>query len=451
MDFVTRIIKRTPPRSLLIAAAIVFLIAIGARVAFLATQPVKLAPDSLDYLKLANNIRAHGVFSLEDGPPFTPTIRRAPVYPIFLAAFIRSGEVWIGGVVGAQIVMDAIVAVFVFLLVLTAIPSLRWAVATGVVYALYPGVIYLTPTILSESLFIFLSVAGVLAVVIAFQNDSFKWIALGGILLGLAIQCRSIALPLPFLFSAFLILAPPVSAVSKLLSRRLVHSLLLIGCSALVVAPWAIRSTRLSESLVIVQGAGSALFYVGTRADWNQQDAESAWRKFATEDSLGRRLTMAKEPKELADADRLASELAFQNVRANPLGYLILRLRSFPYLFLTSFDSFTGVHKSFGTAYREGAWFILLLKATLLTGLSLTPTVLGLIGWLASWRAPATALAAVVWTYTAVVNFPIWIEYRYWVPAIPFLLVSATAGLHLLVTKARKQRGQRTNNPILED
>lgn len=439
MNFPTRITEPAPIRSLFVVGAAVFLIALSARVAFLETNGVQLTPDSADYILLAKNLRAHGAFSLEAEPPLTPTIRRAPLYPVFLAAFVRPGGISINGVVAAQIIMDAAVAVFVFLLVFMIIPSVRWAVGAGLTYALYPGAIYVTPSILSEPSFTFFLVAGVLSVVIAFQQDAPKWSAVGGILLGLAALCRTIALPLPFLFSAVLILIVGVCVVPMRFSRRLLHSALLIGCTALVVVPWTIRCTRLSERLVIVQGATSVLFYAGTRTDWNQKDQESLWRKFATEDPFGRRVTTAKTPKELADADQVGSELAFQNIRANPRGYLSLRARTFPFLFLTSFDNFTGLHKSFSMAYREGAWLTLFIKATLLIGFSLAPTILGVIGLWGSWRNVAAALASLVWIYTAAINFPMWIEYRYWVPVIPFLLVSSTAGLHLLVTKLNRK------------
>ena len=64
------------------AVLCVFVVALAARLTYIALVPPRLTPDSFDYLTLANNIRTHASFSLSTAAPYTPTIRRAPGYSL---------------------------------------------------------------------------------------------------------------------------------------------------------------------------------------------------------------------------------------------------------------------------------------------------------------------------------------------------------------------------------
>ena len=199
---------RATTKSVLWAVAAVFLLALCARTVFLSVQGVKLAPDTADYIRLAENMRAHGAFSLDVGAPFTPSIRRAPLYPAFLAAFIGSDGVSVAWAVAAQVGMDAAVAVLVLLLA-QAVLSLRWAVAAGLAYAIYPGAVYSPTHMVSEPLFTALTVAGTLLVLYGLLRDRLALTTVAGVMLGLATLCRPIALPLPFLLVGVALFVAP--------------------------------------------------------------------------------------------------------------------------------------------------------------------------------------------------------------------------------------------------
>ncbi|MBM3323997.1 hypothetical protein FJY69_11050, partial [candidate division WOR-3 bacterium] len=51
---------------------------------FKALEPVADAPE---YLRLADNLARHRLFSLDSAPPYRPDVFRTPVYPLFLAGF----------------------------------------------------------------------------------------------------------------------------------------------------------------------------------------------------------------------------------------------------------------------------------------------------------------------------------------------------------------------------
>lgn len=414
-------------RRVLYAMLFVFLLAFTARLAFFYQRGPVFTFDSGEYVCLAQNIRAHGAFSLDNAAPFSATIRRAPLYPVFLTPFLSSAGLATSAVAFVQATMDSLVAMMVMQLAMF-VASFRWAALAGVFYALHPGAIYFPTAILSEPLFTALIVLGTLAVVCGWRKDQLLLSALAGLAFGLATICRPISLPLPFLLVVVSFFGPRVS-------RRWRHASLLTGCAALVIAPWTARCTRASEQLVIVQSAGPVLFYVATRYDWDQKDEKTLWPRFREESPYGRRLSVSNTPKETADADRYGVRLGFQNVRAAPLAYLKSRLSSFPYLFLSSFDQFTGINSSFITVYKRHDWLPLILKAGLLLLFSLVPFILGVVGVVGSHRNLAGAFCATVWIYTLIINLPMWVEYRYWGPAVPFLLVSAVNGIQLLASR----------------
>lgn len=417
-------ISTQPKRSLLFYALVVFLVAAGARFTFLALRGPTLSPDSVDFIQLAQNLREHGAYSLETAPPFTPSIRRAPVYAFFLAALpVANANLPVAAAV-LQILLDAGVAVMVLLLALQSL-DLRWSIAAGLAYAIFPGAIYASTTVLTEPLFTALLVAGVLAAVLAFSKNRSRMTALAGVLLALAALCRPIALPIPVIFAV-------VYLLRRGSRRRWLHCAVLLGCTALVIAPWAIRTTQVSEQVVFINGASAVPFYVATRTDWDQKDQATLWTRFITEDEYGRRLAAAKSPKEVVEADRFGAGRGMQNIRANPKAYLSSRARTLPYLVITSFDNFTGFNESFRTLRQQGRVLKLALKLALLFLFSLLPFVLAWIGLIPSRRNLPAVLVAVVWLFMLAANLPMWVEYRFWVPAIPFLFVTAAHGAQFL-------------------
>src|SRR5438552_2794258 len=81
----TRTERGDDSRSILLTAMVVFLVALAARLAYLAWRGPVVTWDSGEYLRLARNLVEHGAYSLDTSPPFGPSIRRAPLYPWFLA------------------------------------------------------------------------------------------------------------------------------------------------------------------------------------------------------------------------------------------------------------------------------------------------------------------------------------------------------------------------------
>lgn len=405
-------------RSFILAMIGVFFAALAARLIFLFVRGATEAPDSADYLLLARNLLAHGRYSLDQSLPFSPSIRRAPLYPFFLAAMI-----WLRGAYSAstiavvQIVLDSLTAVGVFCLTRFLVSS-RGAILAGLFYGIYPGALVLSSKLISEPLFTFIFVYAIFALSLGWSSDRVRLTTLAGLLLGLAILCRPIALLTPPIFFLLSWTLPDVR-------RRFRHGIFLCAAAALVVLPWTLRCSLAAGQVVAVQSAGSVGFYVPSLVDQDQRDEAQLWPYFLTKDPYGQRLAAARTPAEMLEADRYGAQQAGRNIMAQPGKYLRSRLRTYPYLFITSFDGFTGVNQSWSDLLAHRAIGSLLLKLSMLLVFSALPLLLGLLGLLFIQRRIVAALCAGVWLYTLLIHLPMWIEYRFWIPAMPFLLVSA--------------------------
>jgi 4-amino-4-deoxy-L-arabinose transferase-like glycosyltransferase len=408
-------------RRMSLAAGVVFLLGAGARLAFLAWQGPKINPDSEKYLALARNLLAHGIYSLDAAMPLTPSVRFPPLYPTFIATLSLSGHSSPLAIAVAQAILGALTAVMMLLLALRVLPF-NWACFVALTYALHPGGIASASAILTETLFTAIVVCAIWVLAGSLQKNNLWLTAAGGLMLGLAILCRSMVLLLPFgIFGVILL---------QRRRRSFAHGLALIIGALLVIAPWTIRSSRVAGRLITVQDqyAVAAAFYVATRWDWNQNLV--CWSCF-TEEAKGLVAAARRSDdgeKEELRADKILLSKGIQGIRQSPGEYVASRARSFPYLFLSSYDSFTGIYRSYGILLAERDVLRLSAKLFLLFVFSLAPFLLGVVGLISSVESTPAMLCASVWVYMLVFHIPLWVEPRYWLPAIPFLLLSAGFG-----------------------
>ena len=413
----------------------VVVLALVARVLYLVFRGALLVPDSYDYLDLAGNLlRGHG-FSMDASPPFLPSIRRPPVYPLFLAAVSWTGRHQLTAVAVLQILADTWVTLAV-ILVARSVASPAIALGSGALYALHPGAVANCAVIQSECLFAALVLGGLVLVARGIDRQLLWSSALGGLVLGIAILCRAVALPLPLLIALALLFFPQIP-------RRGRHVLAMVSAIVLLVAPWAVRCTLAAGQPVLVQGTSGVMVYVAARYDWNQLDQTEVWHRFDRDpevQSLGINLgTLSRgtTAAEVAEFDRALTKLARQRILAAPVAYLTSRVQGIPYFLLTSYETLPGTALSFGELRRGRQWLILAVKGISFILFSLLPLVLGLVGLLHARRNLVALCCAAIWVYTAVIYFPMWREPRYWLPAIPFLCVSVAIGVELLLQGSR--------------
>ena len=374
-------------------------------------HPVRLAPDSAQYLQLASNIRAHAAFSFNTAPPLIPAIRRAPMYPIFLTLFGAVPRL-------AQSVLDALAAAMVCFL------GGRRAWWAGALYALHPGALYFVNAILSECLFTFLMTATVVLLVVALRRDDWRWAIAAGIAGALTILCRQIAAPI------FIVLA--------LLARRR-HVAAAFGAAALVaVAPWIVRCSVLAGRFVFVASAAPINFALATvPGKFNLNDQASVFQQqdYWSVDPCGRDTNLAQTPREAAEADAVCMHEALVNLRRYPGYYLRSRVSQLVHFPVTSFDFVTGSTLSVDAALAQRRWDIVTTKLVLYAIFSLAPLLLGMAGALFGARATENRLASAVWICTFLIYAPGYVEYRFFFPAVPMLLVSAAFAMKRITSR----------------
>lgn len=419
----------------------VFAVALSLRIGFLIGHGPGLGGDTEDYLRLTNNLTTTGIYGFDSPLSFTvsmkasiPTIRRPPTYPFFLALIGGWSEPNPLIVIIVQVFLDSAIAVFIFVLARVLV-DLRLALVTALLYALNPGAVVISNRLMSESLFTFLLFSSIALISIGLAKERMIITGIGGLVLGCAILCRAIALPLPFLLAASFFFIPR-------LTTRMRQGALLVFCAALIVVPWSIRCSRVAGSIVLVQGLSAIQFYIPSRSDVSQQrHAELYGEVFgpSTTDPYGRRLREATTPADVVEADRVGFKQTIENIKANPKRYIRSRMKSFPYLFLTSFDTFTGINRSFGVLLKNRDLFRLSIKVLLMMSFSVIPFLFALLGLSEIRRHPIIMLCAIVWTYNWFVHIPMWIEYRFWHPVVPCLLICSAVGMKRLITRVSRR------------
>ena len=394
---------------------LIFILALTARLGFLAVRGTFEAPDTAEYRLLARNVLRFHTFSMDKRTPIAPAIRRPPVYPIFLASLMTVTSSPIAPAI-AQAVLDALLAVMIFLIASRVVRQ-PIAIAVSLFYAIHPGPISASAAILSETVFAtLLCVAALLAMIATERLNAMIAIA-SGIAFGLAALTRSIGV-------VYLI-----AVLAVLLAFRFRRVAVIVGISAVItIAPWIIRSSRLAGRFVFIQAPSSFGWYLPSLWWLDQNDEPGIWRHYFNDDPYGARLEAAKTPAEVMKADDFARQQTIVNIRRNPRAYLQSRARAFPHLFLNTFDPFTGINRSLGDVVRTRDFGALAIKLTLLLLFSALPMAFALLGLPASRKTLAASITAAIWLITLAFHLPVWIEYRYWLPALPFQLLTAALG-----------------------
>jgi 4-amino-4-deoxy-L-arabinose transferase-like glycosyltransferase len=207
---------------------------------------------------------------------------------------------------------------------------------------LYPSLIFYNALILTETLFTLLFVAFVLCSILLVQQPRASFAVLCGVSLGLAALTRSVLWPLPLLLCpllAFLIRAP--------LPRRLALPALVLAGYALVIAPWAVRNTRLQGTLTIVDTMGGMNLRMGNyeyTPDDRMWDAvsltgEKSWVAGLAADRPGEVVTEGVK-------EKWAQRKAIQYMREHP-GITLRRS-------LIKFADFWGLEREFIAGVQQG-------------------------------------------------------------------------------------------------
>ena len=241
----------------------VLLLALAVRVAFVWLRPSTLDyPDERSYNTVAENFLDGRGFVLSE----RLRVHRTPGYPIMLAAvYSIAGR---GNLPAVGLVQAALGTLTVALTAALAIALFgpQAALAAAAVAALYPFHLYMTPLLLTETLFtllLLLYTAAVVKLTAPQSADCLGWALVAGLAGGAAIMTKPSILPL----------IPATAVLVALIARprktAITASVLLLVLSTAVVLPWTVRNHRLTGHLVLTTlWTGKSLYEaVGPQAD----------------------------------------------------------------------------------------------------------------------------------------------------------------------------------------
>jgi 4-amino-4-deoxy-L-arabinose transferase-like glycosyltransferase len=218
-------------RSLLRGAWPLLLLALLVRVAQIAaTHGWAPVADPADYVRHALSI-AHGHGMAPSAlPGGGPSALRPPAFPYFLGAvFAVSGDSFTAGRLACALL--GVVSVALIGVIAEVLWNRRAALAAIAIAIVYPPLVLLSGTLLSESLALPL-VLGLVALLLVYRDAPPRWVApLAGLLFGLALLDR----PALAVFAI-----PLVGGLWD--ARRWRRPLVALAVAALTLVPWTIRN-----------------------------------------------------------------------------------------------------------------------------------------------------------------------------------------------------------------
>lgn len=355
---------------------------------------------------------------------------RAPLYAYLLGAIYRLSE---GSYLLPrllQFILGGLTCVMTYVLTQRALGRLA-AIAAGVICAVYPVLIYFDGELLTEPLFTFLSVLGVLLLDTARRRKRLKYWFLGGLALGLALITRpTIGLFLP---------AAVAGALAFSGRRWVAAALVLVGIAAPTV-PVTAHNYAVSGEFIPVVWQGGLNLYLGNNpaADgWSATSPEIRkdwWGGFKDQIAIAR-AEMGRDPS-YGEVSAYWQGRALQFMKTEPGRFSKLLLRKIA-LFWGSREFPNNQDYNF---YRLHSW---VLKNPLAGFGVVAPLALvGLFALGGAWKKLYYPYAYVITYFLVTIGFFVCSRYR--APVVPLLALFAGGALSWIVDSLRKRKTVRS-------
>jgi 4-amino-4-deoxy-L-arabinose transferase-like glycosyltransferase len=376
--------------------------------------------DEKQYVQLAESLYEGRGFAWASGER---TSLRPPLYPALVAGVWHvAGRGNLQAVRFVQCLLGLLTAAMIVAIGRRAFDARIGRIAAAIVW-LYPSFIYLNVTLLSETLFTFLLVLFLLLAT-ALTRPSSTWTAIAcGAALALGALTRSVLWPLP------LALCPLLFVVARGTARRRMFTAAAVFAGyVVVIAPWAVRNTRLQGVPEVVDTMGGMNLRMGNY-EYTPEDrmwdavsltGEESWiHALNTEHVVPPDGVFTEGMK-----DKWAQRKALAYIAAHP-GTTLRRS-------VIKFGDLWGLDRSYAAGLQQGlyhppAWFGLPAALAMLasSGLIILAGAAGI--WLArpDWRSHLVLLlpiVAVTAVHALVFGHP-----RYHDPLIPILSLYAAA------------------------
>jgi len=217
--------------------------------------------DSSEYVQIAENLANHGAFSQSNEAPFEPDTWRTPGYPVFLAGLIKvAGASPVALVVAQQVL--AIVNVLLAFAVSRIYMSPWRAALVALVVLVEPFHLYYSLWLLATTLF----VTVLLLTWYAFERaseDRGGWrSALVGVLCGLLVLVRPVAMLVPLVVFLGLCLPRSRGGESKRAFRKSwQRAAVCVMVCAVVISAWMMRNRVVAGHFALSHQGGIVLAY----------------------------------------------------------------------------------------------------------------------------------------------------------------------------------------------
>jgi 4-amino-4-deoxy-L-arabinose transferase-like glycosyltransferase len=224
-------------------------------------------PDGTDYDALALSLAGGAGYTIDQ----SPNTFRPPGYPIFLAAvYVLAGHSYV--VVKALQSLIGALTCLLIALIGERLFSKRTGMIAGAIAAVYPFLILYSGLLLSEIVFVFLSMVFLYLLLSLRGNWAWRGVALAGVLLGIMNLTRPVALLLPGLLFFWL--------WGELGSKRraaMIAGLLALWMLAPIV-PWTVRNYVATQSLILIDDHHWLGLYIGNnRTIMEMPDKIGGW------------------------------------------------------------------------------------------------------------------------------------------------------------------------------
>ena len=374
-----------------------------------ASGPFTVVSDGIEYVTMAQHLLHAGAFTY-DG--VHPVVGKPPGFSFLLAAYLAV----FGSLDGFRIVQ----LVLLFSSFLFVAESLRLFGRPGLALAslaLLSGawpLHVITAHPFSEPLFFALVSFGLYALLRTFQRPRAPWIILTGIVFALATYVRPVTIVWPF-----------VLLVAILIGRRQRWRMgvAIVAVFLVVVAPWIVRTYRITGRVVPMVANYAPLYYMSDEALWQVYYFEGSRAVRGKEDYLA---ITDGEFQFNWEPNRRFAELAYANIGAHFPPYIgrCFRQMAFAWTYLPRTKE-----------WHERSPGLFQLGRVVMAGFYAL-TVFGLI---VLWRRHREfVLISVAFTAsTALVLFPVCTESRYLLPAYMWLLPATIVGVATIFERGR--------------
>jgi len=251
-------VLRRPVGSPAYAAVLLFAGALLVRILF-NTQVVEMHEAGLELFPDGKDYDALGV-SLAQGTGYaihgTPNTFRPPGYPFFLAALYTVFGHSYAAVKVIQSVLGALTCLMI-LAIGQRLFTYRVGMIAAAIAAVYPFLILYTGFLLSESLFVFLSTVFLYVLVRVREHSAGKWVALGGLILGVMNLVR----PVTLLFPVFLFFWAWIEFGTK--KRAAVTACMMTIWMMIPIVPWMARNYTVTHSYMLIDDHHWLGLYIG--------------------------------------------------------------------------------------------------------------------------------------------------------------------------------------------